>query len=82
MLCLISYHVADGFLGDYLIKYGPLKVTIVAMVHVLRPVQFVVFFHIWTWAQVPIFLWIVGHSLNYSKASFFGFVNLLVVLIC
>ena len=40
----MSYHVADGFLGDCLIKYGALKVTIVAMVHVLRPVQFVVFF--------------------------------------
>ena len=39
----MSYHVADGFLGDCLIKYGPLKVTIVAMVHVLPPVQFVFF---------------------------------------
>ena len=43
MLCLMLYHVADGFLGDCLIKYRALKVTIVAMVHVLPPVQFVFF---------------------------------------
>ena len=44
MLCLMLYHVADGFLGDCLIKYRALKVTIVAMVHVLPPVQFFFFF--------------------------------------
>ena len=49
------YHVADGFLGDCLIKYEALKVTIVAMVHVLSPIQFVVFWRISTWVQVSTF---------------------------
>ena len=60
------YHVADGFLGDCLIKYGALKVTIVAMVHVLPPVQFVVFLaHFHLGASFNFFM--DSHSLYLSR---------------